>query len=498
MKAKPKKLAVVMLVLSIVTSGTVAALNFSADAPNPMMKVDSATVSSYDVKWGDSLKFENDSGSVQALPATLNKSTDVDDLGTGTVNPFSLVATNIEESDFGEFPRTGDSTEDEDNTASALDASEWTKSGANSSKLNVSDTQTAQNVEAVRFDANAMASGDTATATYGNWTSELDSDESKRYLQVGADVDQLTSGTEVLIRVVDESGDYKQIVINSSKTQSSSNVLANATGEGHVSQVQLGELTTYGGGTWDNIEKVEVTVNDGDADVSVSLLNAEKMSRYKFGTQYVQTDDDDDLEKKTIYEPHGTYSVYSVETLDSEFNDATVHDLSFPAHFRAQDLEDSNVKTEFENGKDAGYPNWDTFATIFYRLTLPSAYDLSYSGVELVQTTQWPGDRYVGVQYAEGVSDDTEFEDIEDTQYTSKTSSYDANDKDITVDSTIAPGDDLVLKFEMVFTDGEASDLQSAGDGRSGGGAMGGGLSNLPLIGGLIVVLLGIVRKIGG
>ena len=500
MKKKLKTLAVVLFALAIVGSSTVAALNFSADAPNPTAKVDSVTVSAYDVKWGDSLTFENDSGSVLALPATLNSSTDVDDLGKGTVNPFSLVATNIEEKDFGEFPRTGDTTEDpdkDDNTASALDASEWTKSGAASSKLTVSDTETAQNVEAVRFDADSMTSGDVATATYQNWTSELDSDESKRYLQVAADVDQLASSAEVQIKVVDESGDYKQLVLNTSETQSSSGVLANATGDGHVSQVQLGELTTFGGGSWDNIEKVEVTVVDGDADVSISMLNAGKMSRYKFGTKYVDNDDDDDLEKKEIYEPHGTYSIYSVETLDSEFDGATIHGLSFPAHFSAEDLEDSNIKTEWQDGKDAGYPNWDKFATFFYRLELPSAYDLSYSGVELVQETQWPGDRYVSVQYAEGVSEDTDFEDIEDNQWASKTSSYDAKGKNVTVDSTIAPGDDLVFKFEMVFTGDEASNLQTAGGGGD-GGAMGSGFSNIPLIGGLIVVLLGIVRKFGG
>jgi len=160
MRRKLLAVAAMMMALLVVSATPAAAisvgdLNFGEDgAPNPYVETD-VTVDSYDVDWGDDPQYEDDSGDVTDLPATVNSSDDVDDLGTGAVNPYSYHVTDLEFEDAGAFPH-----DDED--ASALNASEWSTSGAS-----MSDTTTAPSVDAVNFDASA----DGDSATYDNFSS---------------------------------------------------------------------------------------------------------------------------------------------------------------------------------------------------------------------------------------------------------------------------------------------------------------------------------------
>ncbi|PSQ83820.1 MAG: hypothetical protein BRD40_01675 [Bacteroidetes bacterium QS_1_65_9] len=161
-------------------------------------------------------------------------------------------------------------------------------------------------------------------------------------------------------------------------------------------------------------------------------------------------------------------SVHSVTTLGSEFDSATFDQLSFPAHFSAANAE---ANASWALGESEGYPNWDKFATFTYRIELPSAYDVSYSGLELVQTTKWRGERYTTVQYAENVGDDTTASDLSDSDWSDKTSAFDAKDKEISLDSTVSTSGDMILQYEMLFTDSEASDIQQQGGGADGAGS---------------------------
>jgi len=70
--------AAVFLIVGMVgpAAGVSAAnLSFSDDggdgAPNPYVSTD-VTVDAYQASWGDSLQYEDDSGSVTSLPASLN------------------------------------------------------------------------------------------------------------------------------------------------------------------------------------------------------------------------------------------------------------------------------------------------------------------------------------------------------------------------------------------------------------------------------------------
>lgn len=451
-----------LVMVSMVATPAAAALAFGdSGAPNPYIDADT-TIDSYDASWGDNLQYADDSGETQNLPAKVNKSNDVDDIGAGTVNPYTYTATDVAADDFGEFPRNGE----DDNAASALDASEWSSDLSGSAGTgSVSDVETAPGVDAVRLQTSSQASGDTAIFTYSNFT--VTSDENKRFLQLAADINTLDSGTVAEVRVVDEDGDYKSLTIDTGANQSDAGVLANQTGEGHVSQQQLGDLTTQGtgDGTFNNIEKIEVHVNDGNLDAEFSLVNAEKMGAYDFGEKRVDNDDDGEFETVDHTEPHGEISVHSMETLGDTVGSATIMGLTVPVHYQASDLGDSDMSSAFEEA--SSYPGFDILASIYYKLELPGAYDLSHSNAVLKTTTQWPGERYVTVELKEDAGD-TDFEDIEN--WNDQTSTHDSQDKDITLDSTIQSDTEYALHYELKLTDSEADGLQQATSSGAGGG----------------------------
>lgn len=484
-----------MLAMSMVAPAASAALNHDAgEAPNPMIKADTVEVANHDRTSMDSpLEYENDNGELETLPAVVNKTNDYDE-ADATNNPYSVIATDIDEDEFGAFPRTG-TNDDGEQLASALNAGEWSVGGSNSSKISTSNTETAPNVEAVQVATDgSMGSGDVAHAEYNNWTSELDSDEEKRFLQLAVDVSTLDSGATVDIQVRDEDGDYKNVTIDSSADESSSDVLANSTGEGDVIQVQLGDLTTRADSDddgFDNIETLRVEVSDADATVDFALINLEKTSPYKFGVERVDTDGDEELEDRTIEEPHGRYSMKSLDSMGSTFDDSTLNDLQFPAHFRAADVTDSDVKVDFRSGEDNSFPNWDVVAEIHYRINLPDAYDLSYSGVEMVQTTNWPSERYVTAESKEGVGD-TDFSDIDN--WSSFKSSIDSEDQTITIDSTVSSGTEYATHYELKLTSNEADAMQAATGGAAPMGDSGGGLWGfITSVPGIIMSLIGSV-----
>lgn len=471
-----------------------AGLNYDeGDAPNPYFNVDQVTVDEWDNSDFDQpIQYYDDSGEIATLPGEVNRSDDVDELGNGTVNPISVIATDIEVDEFGEFPRKSD---EENNTASALDASEWTSDLSGSAGTgSVSDTTTAPSVEAVAVSTSSQTSGDTAVFTYSNFS--ITSDADKRYVQLAADVNTLDAGALGEVQLKDADGDYVTVEINSSADQSAAHVLANTTGEGHVSQVQIGGLTVEGtgDGNMQEIQSIDVVVSDGNIAADFALINAEKKGQYEFGEKRVDTDSDDDFETETIYEPHGEFSVHSVSTFGSTFSNAVYHDLTFPAHIDAKHAPSEDVNATFD--KDNAFPNWDSVAEIYYRIELPSAYDLSYAGVSLDQDQKWPGSRYATVEVKEGVGD-TDFEDI--SNWNSKESTFSNQDSTHTLDSTVSVGTEYAVHIQLKLTGDEASAMQMAGGGGPLGGDDGGLLDSLIGLPGLaLAALAGVFGRVQG
>ncbi len=256
-----------------------------------------------------------------------------------------------------------------------------------------------------------------------------------------------------------------------------------------------------GDGTIDEIGSIEVEAG-GSADVDMSAINLDKTSKYDLGTRHVE--EDDELETETIHEATGPLSVNSVESLGTTFDDATIHGLSFGAHFEASELSGDDVSVDAQAGEDAGYPNWAHHTTINYRLELPDAYDLSYSNAELVAEQKHTEPHYVSVQYAEGTGDDA-FGDIDDDEWSDITSSFSSEDKEVSIDSTVQPGTSMVLQYEQVWTDSEFQTVTSGEAAESGGGGGifstgdGGILSMLfSPIGAIAAVVTGLIGRARG
>lgn len=448
-------LLVATLVLSVVGGAAAQAIDdpqeidYESNAtPNVAIET-TVTVDEVEPGW-EPTEYEGNNGEVQELPAHVNDSVE---------NPTSLVATNINEEEFTSFPNAGD-----DDSVSWADASEWS-SGAS---MSLTETTTAPNVDALNFATDgSMTAGDSATATFSNVS--ISSDEERRYLQLAADVNTLDNATTVDVRVVDEDGDYTEVSIDPDNSTDDANVLANSEVDGAVSQVQLGELDVQtaadSDGEFNNIESIEVVANDGEADVSFALMNAERMSTYTFGEQRYDSDGDGEMDDtRTITEPQGEYGVTGLDTLGSTFDDATFRNVNYELTFSASDLEDaSDAQVEFAEAES--YPSFDWFGTHSYRLSLPDAYALSYSGSELVFTGDLPEDRYEVVQVAEDVGD-TGFANVTGwTDYTDQV----ATGEQIVLSNTIGSGAEIAIQTEALLTDGERNDVESP----SSSGAMG-------------------------
>ncbi|WP_181685821.1 hypothetical protein [Halorhabdus salina] len=471
-----------LVVLSAVgVAAAAAGLAFTGDdaAPNPYVDEDALTKQVHDVAWDDPLQYEGDDGSLATLDATVNESAD---------NPYSLTVTDIDFDDADEFPRKDSET---DNSASALDASEWTKDMASSTgSATIADATTAPNVDALNLAVSGQSSGDTAVLSYSNVS--LTSDVEKRYLQVAADVNSIGSSTDAVLRLNDSDGDYVEVTLaNSTMDAASSTVVANSTTEGAVLQYQIGQLTTQGSGdgVMGELQSISVRVNDGDVDVDVSLLNAERMSMYGFGEQLKDTDSDDDLETVTIEEPTGTVDVHSLTTFGPALSNATIHGVSMPVQHRAADLAAEDVSVSF-NESDK-YPGYDYIAEINYRIDVESAYDLSHSGLALQQEQKWPSDRYLSIEIAEGTGD-TAFDDV--SSWTDVTSKVSSEGNLLTLDDTIQPGQKISIRERLRITEDDRSAMTLSG----GAGAIMGGGGSGGLFGGIFNAFTGAIAGVLG
>lgn len=512
-------LFVLMLAVSSVGAAVPDDLNTAGvddpnTAPNPYLRDSSFTKAQHPMTEGathDAMAGIYDDNGDWVEPAdsiyVVNTTSDID--SGDNVNPYSFMPGHIADDSFTEFPDKADRT--------WTNASRWVKGGTNSSQLTVENTTADQGVDAVHFSTTSMesATSDDAHANYSAWDGELDTDESKRWLVGSLDVDSLEGATNVTIRVFDESDDYKQVTLNQSKTALSGNNFAASTGDSKFFQYKLDNLATTGGGTWDNIEKVQVLIEGGDADVTLSVLDVRRKSRLELGQKKATTDDngnDDDSdgdydETQTIYNATDSISVYSMETLDSEFDDATINDVGYPVHIPASQLqaegEEDDYAKYWEDADD--FPNFQHVLNVSYRLEAISYIDATYGTLDLMMMQKWPESRYVTLEIEEGASGSNH----SDISGTSKLTSLGAKGSELDdafkLDDSGQSDTEYLVHFVMTFTTDERNDdveaqgattttTEAAGGGAAaaagGGGA--GGLLGFGLAGD-IAAAIGIV-----
>ncbi|MFC7047282.1 hypothetical protein ACFQH6_19405 [Halobacteriaceae archaeon GCM10025711] len=485
-------LAVLMAVLMVMAPTAAAqntAMNWGSDnAIHTQLYEERLDVAAHDRAEMSSLtQYYDDSGDVTELPATLNESIN---------NSAAVRADRIEDDDLGIFPRKDNEA---NNTASATDASEWTTGGANSSKVSVSqaDGSTASGVTAIQVATDGtMAAGDEAYGSYSNFS--ITTDAEKRLPYVIVNVNTLDSATGGTVEFVDADGDKKVAHINSSKTASDADVVANATGSGYLWQERLADLATDGSagdGTFDGIEEIRVSAVDGDLDVTITGLDAERKSELVLGETLEDTDDDDDLETVTITEVYtaGEVDLNGLSGMDALFSDAVIHDLGVKGVvYDAEDLKSEDVEVTIEEQDQ--YGSYPQHVEVYYRLEVPAAIDLTHTGLELRQEQSFVDERYATIEYVEGASD-TAFSDID--SWTDLSGSLGDVGDTLSLDSTVQAGITYVVHEDILINDDEASDLADTGGAASGGAAGQSGITSWPVIGALFVAILGVLKRFG-
>jgi hypothetical protein len=456
-----------LLMVSSIVAAPIAAqsstgpdLNFSDDqTPNPYIQEDTLTVAQHDrSEMSSPLHYYDDSGDVARLPAQINDSQDT---------PVTIRADKIDSSAYTQFPR--------DKNVSAINASEWSASSGASSSMTISQTNgaTASGVDSINLDA-SVVDGETATGTYSNFSVEQDPE--KRVLRLVGNVDQLSSGATVDVRLVDSDGDAKVVHINGSASADDADVIGTGTGQGYVFQERLGDLATDGSngdGVFDGIQKVEVVVSDADAELTLVGLDAESKSQMLLGETVDSNDEVVDVHERNA---GGDMSVglTSLNTMGSSFDDAVINDLEVSdVRYQLSDLtESSDYSVEFSDADAYSYPRK---LEMYGRLSVPAAIDLTHSGLSLEAEQGFVSQRYATVQVAEGVGDQ-EFQNI--------SSWTDAVDKEY--------GFHLVLLLQ----DGEEETMK---DTSSGGGGFWGGGGNpvFQFIDWVIAGVLGIAGTLG-
>lgn len=470
---------IALVVASLVATPAIAAA-YNADAGPSLSVTGEVTIDDYAASDGGELTYENNNGERVALDASVNSSNDAADLGTGYVNPYEFTATDVMDSQFGQFPRVD---AEDGNAASALDASEWSAGGAS-----VSDTSTAPNVDAVSVSLGSS----TDSATYSNFS--IESDAQKRYLAAAFDL-STNGASQVSLEIHDATdGDVTTVnLYDADADASSDSVASNTTGEGKLIQTRIGGLSASGGdGRLQEIGKIVVTA-DGGATVDFSMIDLERTDKLSFGTRTV-SDGDDELTTETIYESDGPISASDLD-MGEWASDAKIKGLTVPVEFPAGQAE---AQIEFEEPSN---PAYDSLADVYIGFEIPDQFDLSYANLELsLNQTEFDESRYTTAEYAEGAGDG-EFSELDDSSFSSFAGQLGTTGTEIALDDTIQPGDRNVVHLRIGVTADERTALESSGGafGPSGDGG-GGGIVDMILspFGALAALVAGGFARVRG
>lgn len=465
-----------------IASAAPSGLNFESDLiPELRIENVTATIGSVEGDMG-ALNYYDDAGEVQDLSerGAVVAPRESEDKKW---NPVSLRADKIADDAYYAYPRdeTYEDANGDTQDLNVLDAMHWTTDGSGSvGSISVSDKETPASQTGLNVSTSSQGSGDTALASFtdGSQTDGVD----RTYLQVGFTVNSIESGTTFEVRVRDGDGNYRAVEITDGGDTSNTNVIGSGTETSKVAQVQLGELS----GTLNAIEELEIAVSDGNADVDLFALNAERSTRWGFGTQeYEPASEDTDVDTQTVYQPSGTYSVTSYDALPDRVRNTTVNDLMVEVEFHGERLADRYVDFEFG---DAERYSQDQMFRLITNFDLPASYDLdlNISG-DLTQEQMHPSSRYVTVRYLTGdhevydmsnVDENSEDDGSDDMDgATDATGKYDGSIGDtVTITTAVNQGQNHTVHHDIQVSDSEASEINADEEGgMEGGGGFGGG-----------------------
>jgi hypothetical protein len=475
--------------------GTVAAqsstvLDFSSDLTPAPWLTGTATIETVTPEMSD-LGYINDSGETVSLSDSGGVVASREDADTPH-NPTRIRADLIDSTEYTAFPRgetydeSGDG--DADTDIRAVDATHWTVDNSSTAgSLSVADADG----DALRVSTTGQTSGDTAVATFSDFT--IGDGEARRYLQLVANVDLLEAGAIVTVRVRDAASNTVEAMIDPSGDTSNANIIAAAQGDGIAYQTQLGELT--GGPNLDTIEELEIEVAEANADVVFEGINLERESRWSFGTrEFVNADDD--LETKTMREPVGYTGIASVDDLRETFPDADINSVEYDVEFRAEETPSDWWDLKVSTAERSDYPQRLEIAGGF---EIPTAYELSISISDLYGMRTLAASRYDAWEFATGLDELPDLDDVEDISWTSRTESIRNGDLEAEQNLASTPTSDSVtgISINLQLEDDEVSSMTRAAGGGGGAAFSEGGGFLSTLVGKVTAVIMGLAGALG-
>lgn len=459
-----------------------SALNFDSElTPDPQVSTD-ALIQEAAVS-GSALEYTNNDGDDVSL----------EDVGGGLAarpeedqphNPVSFAADELQTAAYEDFPRgewyDENSDGDEETAVSALDATHWSTTAAEAA---VSDYSPASGGMGIVFDASGVADGTEAGIRFEDV--EIDSGELRKYLQVGMTPVVLEGTME--IRVEDSTGATTTVVVGGTDPD-----FDPAIGEASVYQSQLGDLAS----DIDTITALEVVAVSGDAEAEIFALDLDSESTWSFGRREF-LDEDDEVDDEEVEMPAGEIEIISMDSVGDDFSDAEIDQLRASTEISAGRGPETEIEYDLT---DPSNPAYDERIRMIASIELPSAFDLSYEGLD-VEIENNLGDQFATVEVGGGYSDPQGLEDYGDLDLTDVTSDIEAVESGEWATVLSEPDVDayVVTYIEADLTSAQVDELESGGvvGFLGGGGGGGGGILSGPraVIGGAIVGAVGFVAS---
>lgn len=460
--------AAALMAFGLATSGqSVAAQDIAFDSglvPNPTA-VDTVTIAEHDrSEYDDPLAYTDNAGEEATLADAGGEiaprpSFDPDqyDPDEDAYNPFAYNPTAIDVGEYYIFPdgETYEDSDGNDQPLSALDPQHWTDSDA---EITVADG-TGPGEHSLTVTVSGLADAAQAVAEFTDV--EFDSGIDQRVLQLVFDVVSIASGAVLNIHVVDSAGNKKTVSIDPSGDIANDNIIATETGDGYVAQVQLGDLAT----DLDDIQKVQIEGDSGDAEVNIYALSLERASRWVLGEREYYDADDEEVTTETVYEnTGGKIEITSLDTMDGVFSSAEL-DYDVDVWFRAANLPAEQVDSEFVDAE--AYPSFESRFKMLVSMELPQAFTLQHTVEALYDIGTLPGDRYLAAEYALNVDPEegdylTIADDESEIDFTDKSDSFDT-DEVVELTAAISPGELAGIMYDVLVTETEQGSIEDTG-----------------------------------
>lgn len=444
------------------------AVDWSSDLA-PMIRIEgSEVVVAETTEEMSELDFTNNDGEIESLMdygAVLRRvapSGNEDDPN----NPVEIRADEIDAETFTAYPR--DVTDSNDDPVSALDATNWSTSGAT-----VSDAG-----DSLSF--SASAAGDSATLDLSAIEGEVESGIERHTIHTVASITSITDGVDITLR--DGSGN------------SVTERIAASVAEGIVTQTAIGNLTD--GGLLEQIAEVELVAVGGAAEMELIGLDLEREGKLVYGKQQAtETNDDGEEELVTndLYEPSGYTGITSISSIGSALN-TSISNIRYYVDVIAAEISSENVSARFTDAPASRSASRQLDLTI--ELEIPTAFDLEWTMGTVMDTGSFPSGNYRMVEILDG----EELEDLDETfdlgdSATEITGDYSLDTDIDPIALNPAPSQSSLISYSILMSEDQESMLKA--ESGSGGGFFG-GAGGSSGGGGLFGTLRGFVLMIAG